>query len=479
MRYGCAIALAILLATATGPAAAQTSAETPESFATPTAAPALGKIPPALSLEVTGTPGDNAAFLSGQIRDALDRAIRPTLLPGSTIAYGPIAPWPLPALASGAQTTINVTVTISAVGVNPPLSAVTTVTVSNVSVATQAPQRLYLSDDPEYLRTEGLVFRNDVTAAQPARLYYYHSDIGAPRDLDVVMTATVPTRVQFIASGAGPDLDVLSVGHSVTRDLLYSLQSDEGTLVDLVPGEPFIVRHALMLQGEVVAGAVDVHVLSGGAVTLSVVASPAGGTIDSYLDGPRLSPDGHHRHGAFDLTAVGELAATYTAGGPPVAVQYGGRSPTPPNVDPADDGHDYGDYGVVHRIVFTLLNPTDDAHTIYLYEKPLAGPVRSTFIVDGQFKEIGCVRLAQPYYVSTYALPPHSNGASTTVTMTDGGAFYPIEYGVTDVPPFPFIPPVGSAEGCSPRMPPILEPPPQAVPSPSPSPAEPPQSPLP
>jgi hypothetical protein len=83
--------------------------------------------------------------------------------------------------------------------------------------------------------------------------------------------------------------------------------------------------------------------------------------------------------------------------------------------------------------------------------------VRSTFIVDGQFKELGCVRLKQAYYVTTYALPPHSNSATTTVTMTDGGAFYPIEYGVTDVAPFPFTPPVGSTDGCSPNAPPILE----------------------
>jgi hypothetical protein len=485
VKYGCAITLAMLLAT-TAPAAAQSSAQTPipilspaaseptpASVATPAPTPNFNKIPGTLSLEVTGTPADDAAFLAAQIRDALDRAIRPTLGPGAAISYGPIVPWPLPSLLSGAQVTVNVTVTISGQEVDPPLTAVTTVTLANVSVATESPGVLYLSDDPEYVRSEGLLFRNDVTAARPARLYYYHSVIGIPRDLDVVMTASVPTRVQFIASGSGPDLDVLGVGHSVTRDLLSSLQSNEGTIVDLVPGVPFILRHALMLQGEVVAGAIDVHVLSGGSATLSVVATQAGGNINAYLAGPRLWQDGHRRHGTFDLTGFGAIAATYTVGGAPAAVEYGGRTPTPPNLDPADDGHDYGDYGVVHRIVFTLVNPTDDVHTVYLYEKPLAGPVRSTFIVDGHVKELGCVRLKQPYYVTTYALPPHSNSATTTVTMTDGGAFYPIEYGVTDVAPFPFTPPVGSTDGCSPNAPPMLESPPPVLPSSSPSPGAP------
>jgi hypothetical protein len=467
VRYGYAITLAMMLVTVTVPlisarAAAQTSIPVPSPAApdttpapgvTPAPLPILGTIPATLSLEVTGTPADGA-FLAGQIRDALDRVIRPTLAPGAAISYGPIVPWPLPSLVGGAQLTLNVTVAISGDGAYAPLTAVTTVTISNISVPTLAPSLLYLSDDPEYLRNEGLVFRNDVTAARPARLYYYHSDIGVPRDLDVVMTAMVPTRVQFFASGAGPDLDVLDVGHSVTRGLLSSLQSHVGTIVDLLPGMPFTIRHALMLQGEVVAGAVDVYVMSGGAATLSVVATPAGGNVNTYLAGPRLWQDGHHRHGAFDLTGFGALAATYTVGGSPAAVQYGGRTPTPRNLDPADDGRDYGDYGVVHRIVFTLVNPTDTAQIAYLYEKPLAGPVRSTFIVDGQFKELGCVRFERQYYVAEYQLPPHSNSATTTVTMTDGGAFYPIEYGVTDIVPFPFTPPVGSPDGCSPNTPP-------------------------
>jgi hypothetical protein len=243
----------------------------------------------------------------------------------------------------------------------------------------------------------------------------------------------------------------MSVGHAVSRDLLRAEQGNLGTIVDLVPGKPFVVRHALMLQAEVVAGAVDLQVLSGGAITISVVGTPAGGRPDAYLDGPRVPFDGHRRHGTFDLETFGPITASYTVGDPaPAAVQYGGTTPTPRNLDPADSGRDYGDYGVVHRITFTLVNPSDDPHLVYLYEKPLGGPVRGTFFVDGRLKELGCVRLPQPYWITTYQLPPHSTGASTTVTMTDGGSFYPVEFGVTETQPQPYTPPVGSPDGCSP-----------------------------
>ena len=444
--------VSVLLAFVSRPAYAQQPPPPPavESVAAP--APA-GVIPSALSVEVTGSPAADGLFLDAQIRDALDRRIRPTLRPGASIRYGPVVPWPLLPLAPGQRAAVNVTVSVAGDDPSAAVTATTTVTLDNVAVAPTSPAVLFLSDDPEYFQSEGLVFHNTVAIERPARLYYYHSDVGVPRDLDVVLTASVPSRVQMIASSSGPDLDVMSVGHSVSRDFLRFQQANEGVVVDVEPGRPVVVRHTLMLQGEVVAGSLDLHVVSGGTVGVSVIGSPAGGRPDQFLNGPRVAYDGHRRHGVFDLASYGPIAGAFTVGGPPAAVQYGARTPTPRNLDPNDDGHDYGDYGVLHRITFALANPTDDPHRVYLYEKPLGGPVRSSFVVDGQLKEIGCVRVSQPYWIATYQLAPHSTGATTTLTMTDGGSFYPLEFGVTEAQPQPYTPPVGAPDGCSPNTP--------------------------
>jgi hypothetical protein len=52
----------------------------------------------------------------------------------------------------------------------------------------------------------------------------------------------------------------------------------------------------------------------------------------------------------------------------------------------------------------------------------------------------------------TYLLPPRATGASTTLTMTDGGSYYPIEFGITEVLPLPNTPPVYAADGCAPTL---------------------------
>jgi hypothetical protein len=431
------------------PAPSASSVPAPAPAALPL--PPAGVIPPAVALDVTGAPVADAAFLDEQIRAAIERQVRPTLRPGASIDYGPIVPWPLIPLGVASRATVDVTVSITGDATTAPVTGVTAVTLDNVPLPPASPSLLYLSDDPEYLQSEGLIFRGDATLDGPARLYYYHSDIGIPRDVDVVLTSNAPARAQIIASGAGPDLDVMSVGHAVTRDFLGRARDNEGIVVDIAPGKPLVVRHALILQGEVVAGTVDVRVVSGGAVHLSVVATPAGGAPDAYLGGPRVAYDGHRRHGSFDLTEYGDLAASYTVGDPASAVEYGGRVPTLHNVSAGDDGHDYGDYGVTHRITFTLVNPTDVPQIVYLYEKPLGGPVRASFFIDGRFKELDCVRMRVPYLLSDYQLPPHYTGVVKMETMTDGGSFYPVEIGATDEQPMANVPPIGAPDGCSPR----------------------------
>ena len=42
--------------------------------------------------------------------------------------------------------------------------------------------------------------------------------------------------------------------------------------------------------------------------------------------------------------------------------------------------------------------------------------------------------------------------------MTDGGSFYPLEFGATATQPLTYTPPVGSPDGCSPNAPAFVDP---------------------
>jgi hypothetical protein len=141
----------------------------------------------------------------------------------------------------------------------------------------------------------------------------------------------------------------------------------------------------------------------------------------------------------------------YAAGGPNASLTIGDREPAPPNVDPAAAGHDYGDYGVLHRISIALSNPSPTPAVAYLYFRPITGIDRASFLVNGNPVEIGCVRLPVPYQIAALDLQPNEQTTATVLTMTDGGSFFPVEIGVSATPPLPQAPPISSPDGCFPK----------------------------
>jgi hypothetical protein len=188
--------------------------------------------------------------------------------------------------------------------------------------------------------------------------------------------------------------------------------------------------------------------------------------IASYLTQPQLPGDGHHRTGIFSLVNYAEESIAFTAPGPDASTQYGAQTPpaaTTPN-DPAPAGHDYGEYGVLRQMNFQIDNPLDQPQTLYLYERPMGGSVRSSFLVNGQLFQVGCARVSDRYQIGDpIGVQPHAKLTLPVLTMTDGGSSYPLEVGLTVTPPSPAPPAITAPNGCFPK--------PQPAPTPMTSPS--------
>ena len=427
-----------------------------------------GTIVPQATLKVTGNPAQ-PDWLVRQVKALVTRLTQ--ALPNAQTQIG-AAPAPIAPLAPGSQMQFSIPVQItSPTGEYFDQNGTTVVTVANVGLDPFDPMQLFYDDDPEHVVQDGVLFRAQIAAGQPSRLYYYHDDGTDPRRVVVVLTSLTqnPTSVQAIDVSAGPNIDVMQVGHAVSREFLLTKSRSEGTILDLPQDAPYFVADLAMNARQGVAGTMDLRVLSGGPVKVTVLAVSPDVDPRTLLDAPVLADDGHHRTGAFRLAGFGTDSVSYNVGGEDAKVVIGDREPTPPNVQPTDDpsaGHDYGDYGVTHTIDVALANPTDAPATAYLYFRPIAGIARASFLVDGNLVEIGCVRQPVPYQIASYDLPAHQNQRAFVQTMTDGGSFYPVEIGVTTTPPQPAAPPITAPDGCFPR-------PATQAPSPSPSPSPP------
>ena len=408
-----------------------------------------GTIVPQATLKVTGNPAD-PAWLVAQVQALVARLT--SSLPGAQTTIAPVQPLATP-LAPGQQAQITVPVQISGGGQYFDQSGTTSVSVQNLPAGQYLPAALVYDDDPEHLMQDGVIYRGTISSAQGVRLYYYHENGNDPRHFYVALSTAVndPASVQVTNSSAGPNIDVMSVGHAVTKNFLLMKPLDEGVILDLQPGAFTPIVDTSVGAREGIAGTIDFHVLNGGPVAVTILAASPGTDPQTLLSQPVLPGDGHHRRGTFALASFGNDALTYSAGGPDAKLVYADRAASPPNAEPGNNGTDFGDYGVMHTIVFTLENPTDTASNAYLYERPLGGGVRSSFLVDGRLVELGCAREPVPYQIAAYSLQPRQTYHLVVQTMTDGGSSYPIEVGVTSTPPQPGTPSISAPDGCFPK----------------------------
>ncbi len=403
-----------------------------------------------LALQYTGNPVD-PVWLQRTVQRSVLRNLQ--LRPGVQAQTS----FNLPAaLAPGSIGAFDAQVQVSGNESYYPVNALINVNLQNVAAQSFVPSVLFYDDDPEHIATEGVLYRGHIDPATPVRLYYYHDDNAQPRDLAVVFSApSGSSTVHLIDASAGPNIDVMQVGHAVTRDFLSRKPINEGIVVTIVPESPYIAERFAMQPLNGVAGNIDVHILSGSALDVTVLAV-AQNTLDSAIPGlltqPKLPGDGHHRTGVFNVNGYAQDTLSYRVGGDDVSLDYGLHSP--PGVAPPD-GRDFGEYGVWRTLNFAVTNPTGQAATLYLYEQPMGGPVRSSFLINGTppVVEIQCARASERYQIG--APIPVAPGASTVQlqTMTDGGSFYPIEVGLTKTPPSPSPPSVTAPNGCFPKPP--------------------------
>jgi len=301
-------------------------------------------------------------------------------------------------------------------------------------------------------------------------LYDDHENGTDPRRLIVALTSasTSPTTVQMVESFAGPNIDVMSVGHAVTRNFLIQKPRNEGVIVDLPDGAPLFMRDVAMGFRQGVADVADFRVVSGSAVTITVLAASPGVVPATLLGGPQLPGDGKGRTGTFSLASYGTQTIDYTVGGQDASTTIGDREPSVPKTDPAIPGADFGDYGVMFNLTLIAHNPSDTSQTVYIYEAPRGGPVRASYLLDNQSvpTELGCgtsppsaTSAPRRYLIGQFDVGPRSTQTHLIRTMTDGGSNYPLEIGLSSQPPQPATPPISAPDGCFPKPQPNATPP--------------------
>ena len=352
---------------------------------------------------------------------------------GARVVADPSAVRDARPLASDDTQTVHVAVSITGPGYLPAHQTVT-VRVINSAQPRVKPQYVLVSDFPETLTENGTLFYADVNFDSPARLLYYHYEPphSITRRLLVKVQNNGPnaSTLQIIAGLAGPNSNVLQVGHESTRRFLAHEAANEGAIFEVPPGATINLIDQLLPADNLVSGLMQIRIVAGDGVRVALVAQDETASTVEPISDTLLQSAVRHSRGVYQVPdfvydeyyAVGDQPATLTIG----------KLPLPNLVQGEVLG---GDYGVKQSANITLLNPTAHAASVGMWFEPRGGRATGTFLIDGQMLQLHGVNPAKPELVRTFAVPANGYRAVSMVTMPEGGSSYPVKVSFSSQPP--------------------------------------------
>lgn len=381
-----------------------------------------GSIPERVYQSVTGNPAPREI-----IEQAVDLASRTSITAKSGATVDMKLASALPAsLAPGAETTIKMAVSIEGPDYFT-VSRVLDIVVRNENIVMQAPTLLMVSNRPEKIGGEGVLFRSTFTREQPTRLLYSHVNAGGGTQflwVNLSNPTSQPIRVQVIQADGGPAPEELYVGHRCNTRFLEEMARNQGVVLTIPAGRTFSLGQYRLFPREIVSGLAQMQLVAGDSVLVSVETSPDKdrvGRIERLVDAP-FNPFRIHPKGIFGSPNI-VLSETYVVGSPDAREIPFGKAPW--LIDPVSGEPNTGNYGVMYEMRVEVQNPTQEVQKVSMYFQPVNGVALGSFLVEGRLLETTCLKPPARQLIGTLELAPQQSRTVRIITMPQAGSHYP------------------------------------------------------
>lgn len=307
------------------------------------------------------------------------------------------------------------------------VSGTTRVQVENIAAPRISPDLLMVSDYPERLTENGVLFAAALHRNAPSRFLYFHYNPPGQPDRRVVLIAenrsSEPATLQFISGRGGPSANEMEVGHSATRDFLVSVIQNQGQLVVVPANSTLPIAMQDLPAGAIAANLLQLRVLSGGDVALTLVAQNATDDPSTALTtGALLMSTVRHARGIYTIPEF-HYATQWNVNDQYLELPIG-HIPLPNQLQGETLA---GDYGVLQSFVVNVQNPFSSPRSIAIYEDPRGGRATGTYVIDGVLIQSHQVPAFSRYKVRQYVVPAKGFVRVTIVTMPEAGSSYPLK----------------------------------------------------
>ncbi|HEX3469161.1 MAG TPA: pilus assembly protein N-terminal domain-containing protein, partial [Candidatus Elarobacter sp.] len=261
---------------------------------------AAGTVADQIALRVTGNPA-STQYLREAIAQAVSGAA--TLRSGATVS---VVPESIPVhgdLSIDNRAEVDVQIQLTGNGYLP-VTGITHVMLENVALPAIQPARLLVSDYPERLTANGVLFTARLDRTQAQRFLYYHynpaSEPGRRILLKAMNTSNAPATVQLIEGDAGPGVNEMEVGHLSTKRFLVRSARNEGRVVTIAPGTTLNLVDHLLPPQNVLSSVLQLRLVTGDPLQLALVAQDALAPLDQSIDQTQLLAGGApHARGVY------------------------------------------------------------------------------------------------------------------------------------------------------------------------------------
>jgi hypothetical protein len=309
-----------------------------------------------------------------------------------------------------------------------------TVKVTNLAQPGIQPANLLVSDYPETIVENGTLFFSNISFGEPARLLYYHYANPGSQARRVVVKAQnngVDASLLDMLSGiAGPNPNILSVGHESTKRFLLNEAANQGQVFEVPPHATINIVDQILPAGTLVTGLMQLRVISGPDIRVAVVVQDASDIPVGPISDTLLSSAVKHARGVYSVPDF-YYDLSYSIGDDPISFVIG-KLPLPNLVQGEVLG---GDYGVKQSASVTLLNPTDTDGRVGMWFEPRGGRSTGTFLIDGDLVQLHPVNPGAFALVRGFIVPARGYKRVNIVTMPEGGSSYPVYVFFSSQPP--------------------------------------------
>ena len=383
---------------------------------------AAGTVADQTTLRVTGNP-TSAEYLRDAIVVAVTRAA--TLRSGASINVPPDTIPVRGNLKIDDRTELDVPSQIAGNGYLT-VNGTTHVIVENTALPPIQPARLLVSDYPERLTANGVLFTARLDRTQAQRFLYYHYNPGTEPARRILLkarnTSNAPATVQMIDGTAGPGANEMEVGHLSTRRFLVREARNEGQVMTIAPGATMnLVDHPLP-AANVISAILQLRLVSGDPLDLTLVAQDALAPTDQSIDTVKLLAGGApHARGVYPVPTF-FFERTYDVDGADLDIPIG-QLPLP-NLREGEALS--GDYGVQQSMNVVIVNMTRGPRAIALYANPRGGRATGTFLIDGTLVQAHALAAFSRFKIWQETINAGTFRRIRIVTMPEGGSSYPL-----------------------------------------------------